>query len=346
MLDAKKHTKAIEEANQWLVRLQSPELSSNEESAFFAWLESAPENQFAYIQAEKAWEMGGDTQALKMLENTKPSTAKPRERERQSWFFFSAWQGAGLACACLLLVGLAVYFPNHMQAPEPYQVITGVGEQTTVTLDDGSTVFLNTDTVITVAYNNERRLIILEKGEAFFDVQSDPVRAFDVEMESGLVRVLGTQFSVQVKDDDAVVTVLEGRVGLDSAEEESGDSAESEQEKVKPFKPDATLQANQQLSISSAAKKETPKTIDAKAALEWRSGRLVFRGDPLSEVVSQLNRYFNNAISIGDKNLASLKVIAVIHIGNLGAAITTLEKSLNIRSEKDEEGHITLLPQE
>lgn len=53
---------------------------------------------------------------------------------------------------------------------------TAVGEQARIELPDGSIAWLNTDTAIDVRYSENRREIVLLKGEAQFDVQKIPDR--------------------------------------------------------------------------------------------------------------------------------------------------------------------------
>src|SRR5690606_31190750 len=57
---------------------------------------------------------------------------------------------------------------------------TAIGEQRTIALDDGSVVELDPASRITVRLNSHRRDVRLTRGEAFFKVERDAERPFEV----------------------------------------------------------------------------------------------------------------------------------------------------------------------
>jgi transmembrane sensor len=74
--------------------------------------------------------------------------------------------------------------------------VTAAGETARVSLPDGSTAWLNTDSALRVAFDGARRLIRLLEGEALFEVAHDPARRFAVLAHDGLSTALGTRFAV------------------------------------------------------------------------------------------------------------------------------------------------------
>jgi hypothetical protein len=91
---------------------------------------------------------------------------------------------------------------------------TGIGEQRTVTLSDGSTVELNSQSRLRVAFHPHERDVELLEGQALFHVAHDRTRPFLVQSEGAKVRAVGTQFDVYRKSDGTVITVVEGRVAV------------------------------------------------------------------------------------------------------------------------------------
>ncbi len=90
-----------------------------------------------------------------------------------------------------------------------------VGHQLTATLDDGSTIQLNTDTRIELQYSSRERTVRLQRGEAHFAVAPDAERPFVVVAGSGVVRAVGTEFNVYLSDGNQTeVTVTEGIVEI------------------------------------------------------------------------------------------------------------------------------------
>ena len=91
---------------------------------------------------------------------------------------------------------------------------TGVGEQKTIQLADNSVVQLNTNSRLEVDYSSDLRRLSLTQGEAHFDVAHNPQRPFEVLAGQGLVRAIGTAFTVHIRKIDVEVIVTEGTVEL------------------------------------------------------------------------------------------------------------------------------------
>ncbi len=302
-------------AIRWLAKLNSPGLTQAEQDEFFAWMNASPLNQAAYIKAEELWERGA------VLE-------RAREPAARSFWQFQAWQGWAVACSLLLVSGL-IFFTTGSQI-ETYQTL--VGEQREILLDDGSRITLNTDSRIDVYYTRQKRTVTLHQGEAFFDVKDNRERPFEVVTEFGLVRVVGTRFSVHQQQADTVVTVVDGRVAL---------MADSTPEaKVEP---DVVLQANQRAGIHMAAAGGKPEQLDAKAALAWREKQLIFRGKPLSEVIVDLDRYLPETIALDSSSNGDREITAVIQLADTQMTLKALEAALGLKAEADPSGNVITL---
>src|SRR6202042_1912925 len=95
---------------------------------------------------------------------------------------------------------------------------TAVGQQRNVTLADGSIVTLNTNTILETDLSRSVRQIYLRKGEAHFQVAHDRSRPFLVHAGDAVVRAVGTEFEVRLREDKHVeVLVNEGRVEVQAA---------------------------------------------------------------------------------------------------------------------------------
>ncbi len=93
---------------------------------------------------------------------------------------------------------------------------TAKGEQKTVTLPDGSTIVMNTDTALSVQMSARFRTVILNRGEALFTVVHESARPFRVEAGGGVIQDIGTQFHVYKRQDKVLLSVLEGSVQIDT----------------------------------------------------------------------------------------------------------------------------------
>src|SRR5690606_19734450 len=93
-------------------------------------------------------------------------------------------------------------------------------------LSDGSLVYLNSASEVLVAFNEHERRIILETGEAHFEVVPDASRPFIVTAGSVSVRAVGTAFNVKLAAESIDVLVVEGKVELSRQEKATAASSE------------------------------------------------------------------------------------------------------------------------
>src|SRR5690606_22645584 len=116
-----------------------------------------------------------------------------------------AW-AAGVAVA---LLGGAVLW-NTFYGGTTYS--TGIGEQHSVTLADGSVLQLNASSKVRAHFSGRQRSVELVEGQALFQVATDTERPFIVSIGDTHVRAVGTQFDISQKRKGTVITVVEGRV--------------------------------------------------------------------------------------------------------------------------------------
>lgn len=310
---------AQEDAIQWLALLNSPQLTTEQEKAFFDWLALSPVNQAAYVKAEQLWQRGAVLAQLKDAP------------ERSGWSI-PAWQGWAVACSFLVIVCWAFFFYPDLDG-QHYRYQTAKGEQQEQLLDDGSHIVLNTNAIVEITYDKKQRRIELLQGEVFFDVKKED-RPFDVVTQSGMVRVLGTHFSVHRTVSDVQVTVVEGQVGLGA----QPDAAEQ-------FIPAAILQANQRLTLARALAGDAPETVDPRSALAWRKKQLIFKGQRLQVVIDELNRYLPNPIQLADPTLGNMEITAVIQLSDPQSSLRALAHSLGLTLDIDSGSKVYTLHQ-
>jgi transmembrane sensor len=183
------------------------------------------------------------------------------------------------------------------------QYHTNLGKVLPITLADGTTVVLNTDTEIRVRISDKRRNVELLRGEALFQVSHDPSRPFEVEVDGVRVKAIGTAFSVRLCDwEHFDVLMREGVVTLVRA---------SWQE----FIPDILQPRKQKLSKGDVANVSrgtaTIRTLTAEEVtrrLAWVKGRLNFDGLSLRNAVKEMNRFNRWRLQIDDPSIADLRI--------------------------------------
>jgi transmembrane sensor len=83
--------------------------------------------------------------------------------------------------------------------------------------------------------------------------------------------------------------------------------------------------------------------VDVRRLLSWTSGRLVFDGTPVPEVLAELSRWFDRDFVLGDSTLAGLKLTTVLGGQSLAEAVAVLETALDVRT-RIESRRIILIP--
>ncbi|RZA09090.1 MAG: FecR family protein [Moraxellaceae bacterium] len=311
-----------EQALEWLVKLNSGQVSAAQEQAFFEWLHTSTAHQAAYLRAENLWQQGDIVEKLTSTEasaETQKLDAQPRTSYRPNrQLVFGNWAIA----SCALLVIATIGFITLSPSPTHYHLVSAIGEQRQITLEDGTQLLLNTNSELDVEYSGKHRTATLQRGEVYFGVHPDAQRPFNVITRFGMVRVLGTHFSVHQRSDDAVITVLEGRVAL-------GKKPTSDQH----FSPVVELHANERLSLQQAQHGGLPNAINAKSALAWRDKQLVYQKQKLALVIEELNRYFAVKITLSDTATGERDITAVIQLGELEATLNALCQPLNLKAQ-------------
>ncbi|PWE52465.1 iron dicitrate transport regulator FecR [Metarhizobium album] len=298
--------KRHEEAAGWVLRNREPSQTEGEKAAFDAWLARDPENARIYQAAERL--MGEARAAIESDPALRDLKVKPRQVSRPI---------IRSVVALFLVGGLFVLFDGPMRLRA--DVIAGTGEMPVITLEDGSTVQLNASSAISHDYSGHRRIVKLLRGQAYFEVASDPERPFQVEAGDVLVTALGTAFDVRIGDTETDVTVTQHAVQIDIADGKNTSLRVNEGEQV-----------SYDLQAHSSAVKET----DSMLALAWRRGQLVLDNAPLSYLVAEMRSHFRGQIVIVGDELARRRVSGTLAITDTDAALTFLERSLGVKTNR------------
>ncbi|WP_129777551.1 FecR family protein [Peristeroidobacter soli] len=333
----------IDEASQWLVRLGAPEVSVKERREFVAWLKRSPVHLGEYLKMERTWtELGEvdadrtvsvadllaaeDSNVIELEPAATVSGAPPSRRSPRRF-------GAALAACAVFAVAALFAF----QALVPGRYSTGVGEQRTIKLEDGSTIALNTDTAVRVELTEHMRRVSLLRGEALFNVAKDPARPFRVLSDGAIAQAIGTSFVVRRNDGDTVVTVIEGQVAVARFDQPS--IAASAEVPAQALRLSAGVRAD-----IVAADIQTSAVANIAAVTSWKSGRLIFDGQALSEVVAEFNRYNRTQIVLRDSQLSAEQLSGVFDADKPQALVRFLERANVIESARIEDDRIILTP--
>jgi transmembrane sensor len=313
-----------EQAARWWVIFNEPNAQPAEHREFAEWVARSPERVEGYLRmarlhqtlrcAEVRWPT---ISAEELIHAAKASTADVRQFPSRAVRERTARPGMWLkVAACVLLACGSAWFLSN----RPQQFQTKFGEQTSVTLADGSRITLNTASKVEVDLRRDGRRIRLLEGEALFEVSHDPKRPFDVHVGDVTLRAVGTQFDVDLRSSSTTVTVVEGRVAVDAGARAGVGSATD----VGPDARHQVLGAADRLVISRSIPGTTQHGINVAAALSWTQHQLVFEKRPLEEVAAEFNRYNRRHIVIDDADLRRQEVTGVFQSNDPDSFISFL----------------------
>jgi transmembrane sensor len=239
-----------------------------------------------------------------------------------------AWSVPALAVSVVLVVctavaGWEIWRPNHYA--------TGVGEQRSVALEDGSIVTLNTSSEIEVDFTGRQRRVRLVEGEALFEVAHDIRRPFDVSDGNATVRAVGTEFNVDRRRTQTTVTVVEGRVAVIPPTNASDHITGSALAYVPAGS--TLLAATEQLVIANGHIGAPARVANVEPVLAWTHRQLVFNRRPIGEVAAEFNRYNRRRIEIADPTLAEEPVSGVFQANDPQSFLTFLTHMPGVRIE-------------
>ncbi len=324
--------KAIEEeAALWIARLDGREtLPSAEVAALKDWVSRSPQHREALERMSLLWGGMACLDDLNYLDNDPGLVPAALARKPAKW-----WVASTIAASLVIAAFSAVFLTQTRQSlQQSGHYATAVGEQETILLSDGSKIILNTNSEITVDLDLNRRSINLLRGEAHFDVASDAERPFLVYANDGIVKAVGTAFTVHLRKTSVEVTVSEGVVALISRPQTplSGTALATPIEDLTPL---AALTVGQSAIFAETVESLTRMSGEAlDRKLLWRGGFIAFAGEPLSTVVADVSRYTDIVIEIDDPDLENLPIGGYFKVGEVEDMFDSLEASFGIQVER------------
>jgi transmembrane sensor len=269
-----------QQAAQWFAAQRRGAMPLDERQAFDAW-RADPLHQAALNRMHEVW---GELATVGEMVAPRSRGSQPRRR-------------AAIAAALVLSLGLGGGLAvSALWTGDRASAQTGVGEQLSEELPDGSIVALNVVTRARYALNAHERIVHLGEGEAAFVVHKDPERPFLVKVSGYEVRAVGTAFNVRSRDGSLDVAVKEGVVEVRRL---TGDRAP------------VMLRAGQRLQIHDT-KWGTPTSADISsiptaAVDEWRQRVLSYENAPVDQVLRDVNLFYERPV-IADPALGRRRV--------------------------------------
>jgi transmembrane sensor len=339
---------AKDEAAMWVVRLHSDQRTRADEVGFKAWLERDPRHANAYADCVALWD---DVGALSAKDEAQAILAPIRGRAVRSRRDFSR-RGILVGGSVTLAAAAAAVAVGPLILNRDLVLSTVPGQQRSIRLADGSTVLLNTDTLLRVSLRANERRLILDRGQAWFQVAKDSARPFRVFVGDDEVRALGTEFEVRRIGDTLRVTLEEGKVAIYRAKRSLRPvRAMAAHAQISTLDvasatllPTVVLKPGEQVDLSDTAPlvPVAVRDVDLTKSGAWRYGRMILDDAPLGETVADLNRYGGVRIILADPGLARIRVSGVFHTGQPQDFVDSITAAFPVRIASQDNETIVL----
>ena len=328
-------------ASLWIERL-SEGLTREEELELRSWLAEDPANQTLLEKMARLWDKMDSLSRLSTL-IPQPPSAMESNRHRAPYYALAASVVLGLSA--LLFWNWSVDRYNAPQtAQQPAEVFyeTAIGEQQVNLLKDGTIITLNTGSRIGVRYTSSARLLHLEYGEAHVQVAKDPTRPLSVLAGDRVVQAVGTAFNIEIKPGREIeLVVIEGSVRVG----EQSTLVNMEQNNVQIVLPRSAevVTAGQELVMGKEAKQARPiNDAEIQVKLSWQKGNLIFRGEPLADVVKEVERYTGVEFVFLNENLKEAHVSGFFKAGDVEGMLAVLKENFSIEFQRESENRVLL----
>ena len=210
------------------------------------------------------------------------------KRKKTTLWHFYRQIAAVLLFPVLLVTAYLLINNNNFQDGAWAEIRSPAGARTQFMLPDGTSGWLNSGSSIQYPVGFKNREVKIT-GEAYFDVAKKNNEKFIVQTPALDITVLGTKFNVAAYLEDNFVEVVleEGKVKLDG--------------KNKAFS--EFLSPAERFVLDTNQKKGEISKVDAGIYSAWKDGKLVFRDEPLSEVLKKMERWYNVQFVMEDEQL-------------------------------------------
>lgn len=286
-----KFTFMIEDMHNLLGKYFSGEATEEEKNAVSNWKLASEKNAEEFRLMENMW-LNADLQSHVSFDtdNAWQKVDAKAKVPVQKGKVVNGWMKAAVAlAACFILVAGIWWMIGDRTSIE---TIVADADATQVKLEDGTTVYLIKNSVLTYPrhFTKHTRSVTLS-GEGFFDVVPDAARPFTITASETELRVLGTSFSVNTSNSKVELIVKTGRVRF-------GASADTSNRKLVVAGEKAVF-ADNQLNVSS----NTDLNFNA-----WQSRQLIFEKTPMNKVVADISKTYNVQIILKKEDEAQLSM--------------------------------------
>ncbi|MBK5010376.1 DUF4880 domain-containing protein [Pseudomonas sp. S60] len=297
----------LQAAAGWFARLYAAQHDPAANAQWRAWLNEDARHRLAWSYVENI------NQRFGTLDGQAEQARQVFDSVRRGQQSRRAVLGSICVAGAAGLLGWGGWQRGWVDSPRAWFATyrTGLGEVRSLTLADGSQLWLNGETALDVQFDEGVRQMRLYHGEVLIETGKD-LRPLAVVTRAGRMQPLGTRFSVRDQGLQTTLSVFEGSVQATCSD--SGLQT--------------TLGAGQMLVFD--AQQASTSTAAQALRQDWSRGVLVAEDMPLGRVIDVLRDYRHGHLGI-DPSLNSLRAVGTFPLLDTDRTLAMLERALPIR---------------
>ncbi len=293
-----------------VVKFLAGEILDSEADMLKEWLEKHPDNRRIFDIENELWQKSGTKTVLEHyrtdeawseisekigLKKRKVADIIILTRTR-----FRIFVAAASVTFFIALGGILLWMTEKRSVKFLFDastvISTNEGEKARIFLSDSTNVIINSGSLFEYKsdFNVKDRIVKL-KGEAFFDVRTNPEKPLQVQLEKMTIFAAGTQFNVFSYENENRIeaTLGEGKIKVDI-----------------PGQKSIELKAGQQVVYFTKKNKAEVRDVNAETYTSWKENKLRFVDTPFEEVLRGIARRYNVTFEVTNRELLELKYTA------------------------------------
>ncbi|WP_417449827.1 FecR family protein [Kordiimonas sp.] len=304
----------FEAAADWLLMIdEDPNVRVSE--AFERWLYASPSHLQAFVEVSRSWDAVAP-ERLGYIAHVLVAVRKVASLRQRALFPSRHQVGFALAGVAALVCAAIIYMTQAFPTGAKSFYHAEVGEIRSIELADYSVLYLDTDTSAAVEHSSDSRIVTLEYGRVFVDVNGADPRVFKVMTGPLAFTATGTAYSVLTQPGGYCLEVYEGTVEIRRDQRLLG-----------------TFHAGEGAQVLGYAVNRFDVSTSRTEQPDWTRNRVVFEGTPLAEAVAKFNRYSHKKIVLSAFVKHDMPVTGTFALNDVDAFLGSVEVILgaNIR---------------
>lgn len=301
-----KNNKILEEAAQWILKIQTAPLNLVEQQQFEKWRDQSIEHQLVWTKAELL--LNGlkhfPEQSVDIL-----SEGRPKVQHK--------FVGKFALVFCILFAG-GILYSSDVKYQFLADYVRHIEKPQQIKLDDGTQVHLNVKTAIDVNYSKQQRQLVVHYGEVLIETAKEHQlhkRPFIVKTPHADIQALGTVFNVKLSKNKASLSCV-------------GVSESAVKITLHKNKQSQLLHVGEQICFD--AQHFSVKQPLNNNMFVWKNGMLLAHEMPLQQLFSEVSRYHHHYVRI-DKKIRQLKVSGSYPLHDMPALLSAVSLSYPVQ---------------